>query len=352
MPGGHYDPNSTPRSPNMARASAKPRRSASPYGHDAMSGSCISRLDTNATMRERAASLWLEQLRSKHEKRADTLKRKQELERMQRDNTLSKIEQQEAMVQHNRRKQNEMLDSRSEAFRDRQEYLHKAKDHAELLVRLRSQHVDQETQMKMKNAEVNHQRHVETRVIGTAERNRAKEEVVSRSQQMMERKKMSKAQQLAMAEQQKEMHVMSTKQREEYERAQQAQERDALRQETLKRADMIASAKRQNTEAKLRHDSERSQTVLKRREEWLRQRHEMNREKEAVASQQVKHAEMVRKMKAKQYENHFEESLAIGRQTAEHNKMFKLNNKIMHELMKDMIGDAKRSTGALTPRRM
>ena len=305
------------------------QRSQSP---SVMSGSCVSRLDTNQSMRERAASMWLDQLKQAHDRRQGARMKKQEIDQMQVNHTIGKIQRTEMQAERTAQRQQVYQHSRSEAFQGRQEYLKEAKEHAEYVQRLKAHAVEQETSVKLREAEENHKKSITQRVVSTHQKAEERHTQVQQNRQMMGKMRQSVHKSKQMSEEQKKTMLQDRKRQEEEERLAVAQEKEAQRAEALNRASQIAAMKRMSVQAKLSRDTQRSSSVLRHREQWLQQRQEQNQERAEQSRMSIQQAQHMRKAKEQQYANHFEESLAIGRETAEHNKMFKLNNKVMHEV--------------------
>ncbi|KAJ9469524.1 Flagellar attachment zone protein 1 [Diplonema papillatum] len=311
-------------------------RSGSPFD----TNSAVSRYEANQSMRERAANMWLEQLREKHERRRDAARRSHEIKELQKNHTQSRIEYQEAMFEYNRSKRNEQLDSKSQAYQERQNYLHEARNHAELMAQHKQQVVDAEVSIKLETADRNHKEKLQEKISKTHYRNQARAQQARMNSHIIQQQHVHKSRAKLAQEEQRQQLIEDQRRREDEERALAAEEKEMQRQEAIVRAEQIAAMKRMGTEAKLQQDGHRSASVLRRREEWIARKQEQNRIKQEQVRLQVAHAHEMRKAKERQYETHFQESIAIGTETAEHNKMFKLNNKIMHELMQGMIHDA------------
>ena len=326
----HYDPAGSTRSRSW---NGRSKRSQSPM-FDAMSGggSCMSRMDVSHSMRERAAGLWLDQLRQTQERRQEAMQRKNELEEHKRNNTLHKIKASDIAADMHQQRHHEYLSSRSEAFQGRQEYLQQARNHAQLLHSMRSQQIEQDTDMKLSHADALHRKNLDEIVDDTCRRNTERSHNVKRNQSLVNRRKEGIQRSKQAREAQKDHLISARKMQEQDQRAAIAQEREQQRRETQRRAESISAMKRVNVQSKIHRDSARSTSVLQKREQWLAERQQQNQERQEHIKESVGHAQRVRKAKEKMYENHYEESLAIGRETAEHNKMFKLNNKIMHEV--------------------
>eukprot|EP01064_Diplonema_japonicum_P033812 TRINITY_DN6770_c0_g1_i2.p1 TRINITY_DN6770_c0_g1~~TRINITY_DN6770_c0_g1_i2.p1 ORF type:complete len:355 (+),score=79.02 TRINITY_DN6770_c0_g1_i2:101-1165(+) len=347
----HYDPSgSVSRSRSWAGKSGG-GRSASPAG--SFTGSCVSRLESNQGMREKAAELWLDQLRRTHDKRRSAMQRTQEIQERQKNIAQTKIDEDNMKFSKNRNSHNEYLRSRSHAFQDRQNYLRDARDHSQSLQMLKEEQIEQEVSYKMSRAEESHQRAVSSRARNTFHRNKERSDNVKRNNSLLSKRRESIGKAKLSVADMKQRKIMDQKRKEEEERLAIAEEREMMRRTALSRADMIAEHKKAATEAKINYDGCRSSSVLRKREEWLKQKQQASASRQSRIHSQVAHASMVRAAKEQQYDQHFKESVAIGKETAEHNKIFKLNNKIMHEVMQGMIHDSKshRSRSSSTYRR-
>eukprot|EP00755_Sulcionema_specki_P015625 Sspe_Gene.59920::Locus_32956_Transcript_1_1_Confidence_1.000_Length_1128::g.59920::m.59920 len=319
--------------------SVRSQSPASRYERASGMSSC-SRYDMNQSMRERGAALWLDHLRQSHERRREAAQRSQEIQEMQRTQTLSKIRQQEANFNANRRVQAQYQKRRSEAFVSRQEYLKQAKEHANMMQEVRQVNTEHELAMRLQQADQNHQHHLQAKQLEAVERNNERHMVAAQNQQAIEMQREAKRRSLELQEELRQQKIQQQRMQEEQQRRHRAESHEEQRHEALARAEQLQEIRRMQVEGKLMNDFDKSATVLKKREDWLRQRQQANQERQQMMKEQVAHANAIRQAKEKQYDAHFQESLAIGKETAEHNKLFKLNNRIMHELMQDMIHNA------------
>ena len=335
----YYDPSGPNMKPKRAASRSKgSMRSASPLAggsvrYDTTSmASGMSRLEANQSMRERAASLWLEQLRDTHERRKETARRGSEIQQIKQHRAVSQIQHQEMSFSANRRSHNDYLARRSQAFKDREDYLRDAKEHTEMLDSVRQSEIERESYERQDAADRQHHNVLSQRIISTGAKNRARSENVKKNTQHIERRRDSISRTKLLREQQKQEQILYDKENNLNFKRQLAAERDGYRRDTAQRASAISEIKRRNAEQKIYHDEDRSNSVLRRRDSWLRQRSVQNKEKQDQIKGQVDRANAIRGMREQQYDQRFQESVAIGKEMAEHNKLFKPNNAMMHKV--------------------
>eukprot|EP01059_Diplonema_ambulator_P028966 TRINITY_DN48006_c0_g1_i1.p1 TRINITY_DN48006_c0_g1~~TRINITY_DN48006_c0_g1_i1.p1 ORF type:complete len:349 (+),score=117.26 TRINITY_DN48006_c0_g1_i1:69-1115(+) len=347
----HYDPVHAPGSVARSRswAGRGSVRSASPGS--AMSGA--SRYDMNQNMRERAAEMWLQQIRQTHEKRRVALQRNQEIEDMKKQQVVSKLDNDNLRFSRNRSQHDDYLKSRSHAFQERANYLREAKEHSLTMQQIKEEQIEQEAVYRQQKADETHKQMVSARARETFLKNKERAEHTKRNHSLITRRRESVGKAKIGMKDLKQQRIQEQKMKEEEQRLAMAEEKEMQRREALSRNETINEYKRASVEAKLRYDGQRSSSVLRKREEWLKEKQRATQLKQQRIEQQVAHANMMRSAKEQQFDAHYRESIAIGTETAEHNKIFKLNNKIMHEVMQGMIHDAKshRSRSSSTYRR-
>eukprot|EP01060_Flectonema_neradi_P008768 TRINITY_DN16278_c0_g1_i1.p1 TRINITY_DN16278_c0_g1~~TRINITY_DN16278_c0_g1_i1.p1 ORF type:complete len:377 (+),score=77.77 TRINITY_DN16278_c0_g1_i1:55-1131(+) len=348
----YYDPTPVSKPKRSAsRSRGGSRRSSSPMvggggsiRYDNMSmASGMSRLEANQSLREQAAALWLEQLRDTHERRKETARRGNEIQKMKQSRAMSQINRQSLSFDANRRSHNEYLSRRSQAFRDREEYLKEAKDHTKMLDSVRQSEIERESYERQDAAERQHQNVLTQRIVTTSQKNKARCENVKRNHDNIKHRQETLSRGKLLREQQKQEQIQYDKEANLDMRRQLAAEREHFRRETAQRANAISDIKRMNAEQKIHQNEDRSNSVLRHRDSWLQQRAEKNKQKRDQIQLQVERANAVRSMREQQYDQRFQESVAIGREMAEHNKLFKPNNAMMHKLMQGIIADSKMS---------
>lgn len=286
-------------------------------------------------MRERAAQMWLDQLRSNHDRRRAAAQRSQDIEEQQRQATVRKIQDMEQSLNRQQQAKSEMAQRKTEAFVERQEYLAAAKDHAERVQEHRQQQIEQRQKVKLdRGAELHHQT-LTSRQRETYERNLTRQHTASRNQMALEAQRSMKNTSVLEADVNARARVAEQRRIDEEERRRRAEQKDIERRDTQHRSQRLEEHQRQRAENRLREDSDRCGRVLQQRQEMLHSRNRARREKEAQVQDQVKQARAMQNARERQWENHFDESIRIGRETAEHNRLFKLNNRIMHQLMQE-----------------
>eukprot|EP01062_Namystynia_karyoxenos_P050779 TRINITY_DN3962_c0_g1_i2.p1 TRINITY_DN3962_c0_g1~~TRINITY_DN3962_c0_g1_i2.p1 ORF type:complete len:405 (+),score=166.95 TRINITY_DN3962_c0_g1_i2:101-1216(+) len=326
----HGTPQGAPRSARSARSQSPGAQSRQSIG---MASTATSRYEANQSMRERAAALWLDQLRHNHDRRRAAAQRSSEIAELQRVQTLQKIAEQDSQLQRSQQANAEYRSRRTEAFVERQQYLQAAKQHAEILQEHRAQQIEHEHVEKLRRGDELHAQAVTQRAVSAADRNHQRMTQAARNQEMLDQYKAERDQTVLMQEAEARDRVAELRAAEEAERLRRREEKEAALREAAARHQRLSEHHRQRTERKLTEDDDRAARVLQSRQEYLRERAQQQREREAQVAAQVAHAQALRKSKEREWEQHFEESVAIGRETAEHNRLFKLNNRIMHQLM-------------------
>lgn len=294
-------------------------------------------------MRERAAQMWLDQLRSNHDRRRAATQRSQDMEEHQRQATMRKIHDQDQSLNRQQQVKTEMSARKTEAYVERQEYLAAAKDHAERVQEHRQQQIDQRQKQKLDRGEELHLNTLATRQRETYERNVTRQHTNSRNQVALDDQRAQRNTSVLEADVSARERVAHQRRSDEEERRRRSEQKDYERRDTHQRSQRIEEHQRQRAENRLREDTDKCGRVLQQRQEMLHGRARARKDKEVQVQDQVAQARAMQDARAKQWENHYDESMRIGRETAEHNRLFKLNNRIMHQLMQETNPNPRRS---------
>lgn len=305
-------------------------------------------------MRERAAAMWLEQLRQNHDRRRSAAQRSVEISEYERNRTTQKINDKENSHQATQRANQDFRDRRSEAFIERSQYLQAAKQHAQAVQSAREQQIDHTSAVKAARGEQLKAEAVATRQMTTFQKNQQRQQLAAQNNEMLEQCRQDMNHRKMEADAAASQRVATQRMMDDEQRRVTRHHTELYRRDTKDRAHRLDQQRRAAIEHKVATDHDRSARVLNSRADYLRNRAAMNREREAQKAAQVQRANQQRAAKEREWETHFEESVAIGRETAEHNKLFKLNNKIMHQLMMEsqpQISGRRRSVGSPAPGR-